>query len=171
MACAKKFNVKIYVTSTKFNLIKCFNWRHDDMKYITRDVSETTFHVVSMGLLNFKRIGVYLASLKKKYKRVVAIRPTGWSFGGGRYGGGGRRKSSSSNNNNNNSMYEGISSVHTTRVNNLVEVTIFGIAYSEHSSFSELQQCVRDFKPFIIKPTVNAYTKSAEEQMLLLLGS
>ena len=56
-------------------------------------------------------------------------------------------------------------------MNNLVEVTIFGIAYSEHSSFSELQQCVRDFKPFIIKPTVNAYTKSAEEQMLLLLGS
>ena len=165
MACAKKFNVKIYVTKSKFDFIKCFNWSKDDMKYITRDPSATSFHVVSMGMLNFKKIGTYLSSLKNsKYQHIVAIRPTGWSFGGGRSKG---RMGSAHKNN----SYEGISSVHTTYVNNLVECTIFGIAYSEHSSFSELQQCIRDFKPFMTKPTVNAYTKSAEVQMPHLLGA
>ena len=153
MACAEKFNVKIYVSAAKFGLIKCFNWPREKMKSITRDISETSFHVVPMGVLSFKRIGGYVSSLKKKYRRVIAIRPTGWSYGGG------TRNS-----------YEGISSVHTTRVNGSIEVTVFGVAYSEHSSFSELQHCVKDFPSFIIKPTVNAYTRSAEEQMLQLLG-
>ena len=153
MACAEKFNVKVYVSAAKFSLIKCFNWPREKMRAITRDVGETSFHVVPMGVLSFKRIGGYLSSLKRKYRRVIAIRPTGWSYGGG-----------------SRNSYEGISSVHTTRVNGSIEVTVFGVAYSEHSSFSELQQCVQDFPAFIIKPTVNAYTRSAEEQMLQLLG-
>jgi hypothetical protein len=46
-------------------------------------------------------------------------------------------------------------------------MTIHGIPYSEHSSFSELVDCVRCLKPKKIIPTVNVM--KSEEQVEFLL--
>merc|ERR1712196_294058 len=165
-ACARHFNVKMHVTAAKMRMINCFMWNKDDMNCLTRDIESTDFHVVSMGQINFKRINVYLSTLRRKYDSVVAIRPTGWAFGGRGYGGRSRVRKNAGGVDS-----DGISSINSNRIGNAgTNVTIYGIAYSEHSSFSELQQSIRAFKPFHVVPTVNAYTQSAVRQMLLLLG-
>eukprot|EP00945_MAST-04E_sp_MAST-4E-sp1_P002244 g2244.t1 len=166
MACARHFGVKVHVTSAKMRMINCFMWEKKDMDCLTRNIESTDFHVVSMGQINFKRLGIYLSSLRRKYDNVVAIRPTGWAFGGRGYGGRSRAKKDAGGLDSN-----GISSITSNRIGNGgTNATIYGIAYSEHSSFSELQHSIRAFKPFHVIPTVNAYTQSAVRQMLLLLG-
>jgi len=165
MAAAEHCGAKMYVSSAKMRLIHCFGWSDTDMKRLTRDVVSTNFHVLSMGQLNFKRIGVYLATLRRRYTDVVAFRPTGWAFGGRGYGGKRSRAVGSGGVNLN-----GISSVQQKRVGNGVDVTIYGIAYSEHSSFSELQASIHAFRPLATIPTVNGYTLTAVRQMLTLLG-
>ena len=45
-------------------------------------------------------------------------------------------------------------------------VTLVSIPYSEHSSFTELCECVRDLQPKQIVPTVNAYSKDAMEKLV-----
>ena len=42
----------------------------------------------------------------------------------------------------------------------------FGIPYSEHSSFSELRECISHFKPKLIVPTVNCHSPSKVESQL-----
>ena len=63
-----------------------------------------------------------------KYEAVVAFRPSGWCVG--RSGSAG------------------------TRTLKAGPLRIHEVPYSEHSSFSELQACVRDLQPTQIIPTV-----------------
>lgn len=51
-------------------------------------------------------------------------------------------------------------------------ITLYGIPYSEHSSFTELQDCVNFFQPQTIVPTVNCRNSAeAEETVRQLRGS
>jgi len=45
-------------------------------------------------------------------------------------------------------------------------VTIVEVAYSEHSSFSELRACVRALRPARCVPTVNAHSHAHVTRML-----
>ena len=58
------------MSAAKFGLIKCFNWPRDKMRAITRDVGETSFHVVPMGVLS-RAWQLHIIS-EKKYRRVIA---------------------------------------------------------------------------------------------------
>ena len=50
-------------------------------------------------------------------------------------------------------------------------VTIYGVPYSEHSSFDELRECVAYFDPLRIIPTVNCRSKADSERLIALLKS
>ena len=45
-------------------------------------------------------------------------------------------------------------------------VTIYGIPYSEHSSFAELRECVKALRPLKVIPTVNASNPAAARRLV-----
>lgn len=83
---------------------------------------------------------------RARYRRVLAFRPTGWSF-----------KSGSE------------SQAPTPSHNKSRTVAVYAVPYSEHSSFAELRQCVQDWRPQWIIPTVNNYKREQVDEMVRLL--
>lgn len=84
-----------------------------------------------MGKLNINELSLYLDKWKAKFSKLVAFKPTGWTYSG-----------------------------RTSNLSNIKpsvgeRVSIYGIPYSEHSSFTELRQSVQGWKPLKIIPTVN----------------
>ncbi|CAG7833714.1 unnamed protein product [Allacma fusca] len=91
-------------------------------------------HVLSMQKLNVKFLSEYLASRSQSYSNIFAVKPSGWEFSKGpKSGQVGSNLRSFSNN----------------------TVTILGVPYSEHSSFSELERFVATVNPVKVQPTVN----------------
>ena len=126
-----------------------------DLALLTCDPAATSFHVVGMGDLNVAACKERLAAWPR-YSRVVAFRPTGWSFRPG--GPGGRRASAATR--------ARAPAVLTTRRSGAV--TTIGVAYSEHSSFNELQSFMAHFAPMRsgvrVLPTVNCRYGSPEAE-------
>jgi DNA cross-link repair 1A protein len=107
----------------------------------TTDPSKSDVHVVPMGLAgemwpyfqpNFGGCYEYATKLDKPYRRIVAFIPTGWAMGSKW-----NREHATSR-----QIYKG------------VEVEVRLVAYSEHSSFDELQEFVAYCGPRKVVPTV-----------------
>eukprot|EP00256_Glycine_max_P068256 XP_025982851.1 DNA cross-link repair protein SNM1-like [Glycine max] len=84
----------------------------------------------------------YLKTYKGQFTAILAFRPTGWTF--------------------------------SERISNDLElikpvskrnITIYGVPYSEHSSFTELRDFVQFLKPDKIIPTVNVWNAANREKM------
>jgi hypothetical protein len=114
-------------------------------------MEEACIWVVSLSSINFKTMGTYfsIANTKvfaKQYDHICGYRPTGWSMSG---------KPSEANWKN----------CVSSRKNG--NISIHCVPYSEHSSFPELVDCLRNLRPLKIIPTVN--TSKSQEQMETLL--
>jgi DNA cross-link repair 1A protein len=124
------------------------------MNLLTTKPDESALWVVPLGHINMKQLPNYLqvqiGSFRKSFDRVVGFRPTGWSHSSTKKAGAASDRSSS------------IIST-TTRG----KLTVHGVPYSEHSSFPELLDCLRCFKPRRIVPTVSV-SKSQQQVDLLL---
>ncbi|GAQ83770.1 putative DNA repair metallo-beta-lactamase family protein [Klebsormidium nitens] len=101
-----------------------------DMDLFTPNAADADIH---LGFMSEVRPPAMLRRLKEgggKWAQVIGFRPTGWSF----------RKDG----------------VHTTKQG---LATVYGVPYSEHSSFDDLRACIAALRPRKIIPTVNADTK------------
>ncbi|EQC36247.1 hypothetical protein, variant 1 [Saprolegnia diclina VS20] len=143
MDVAAHLDCKVFVERAKLSLLSCFEWPESALRRLTTESSTTNLHVVPMNHLNFDGMRALLAKHRLRFRKVIALQPTGWTFS--------RKKGPS------------ISSKRTQMNDALV---IYGIPYSEHSSFDELCAFTKAFDPKVIIPTVNC-SKSSEQVALL----
>ncbi|BFZ18369.1 hypothetical protein BsWGS_21407 [Bradybaena similaris] len=138
-AVAETLNSKICVTRDKKKVLDCL----DDTELqarLTLDWSQGQVHVLPMGKLNQKALFEHHAS-HPKFKSVLALEPTGWSHS------------------------NGVSLENLCPKWSRNNVTLYGIPYSEHSSFQELKRFVQFLRPKKIIPTVNNGSPAARKKM------
>jgi len=119
---------------------------------ITSNPDESCVHIVNMGQLSIENVNNYYNNYKHKYDMVIAFRPTGWVF-----------KPKKGNKNqlapNNQQILENFNNLKLKPTYYNRNVSIWGIPYSEHSSFVELENFVRVLSSIApirdIQPTVN----------------
>ncbi|CAL1538841.1 unnamed protein product, partial [Lymnaea stagnalis] len=139
-AIAKILDTKICVMSDKKKVLECLD--DDDLKSrITLDWSKGQVHVLPMGKLNQEALFEHQRK-HSHFKTVLAFQPTGWTHS------------------------EKMISLENLRPKwSRNGVTLYGVPYSEHSSFLELKRFVQFIKPKRILPTVNNGNPAARQKM------
>ncbi|KAF1774056.1 DNA repair metallo-beta-lactamase [Phytophthora cactorum] len=136
MEIARKFQKKVCVSKAKLNIIETFGWPAEAMRLLTTEPAATNLHVVRMQDLQMDNLTVLLAKHRLRFRRIVAFRPTGWTFNG-----------------------KNPRSISTCCTDPSGKIHVYGIPYSEHSSFAELCDFVQVVNPVSIFPTVNCSNK------------
>uniref|UniRef100_A0A6B2LLT6 DNA repair metallo-beta-lactamase domain-containing protein n=1 Tax=Arcella intermedia TaxID=1963864 RepID=A0A6B2LLT6_9EUKA len=106
------------------------------MSMFTKKQEHAKIHVLPLWELNFDKIHRYIEKLGWPISRAVAIKPTGWSY---------QQKPKKQNSN----------QIYQKDVNYKGNISIWGMPYSEHSSFTELGLFVKSLQANSIIPTVN----------------
>ncbi|XP_059472260.1 uncharacterized protein LOC132194782 [Neocloeon triangulifer] len=129
---AKNFNLKFFANTPKRRILKQLE-NSQILDLMAENPEEATIHVVPNGSISYTYLSNYLSQMNKKKQRfseLVAFRPTGWQHSAKR--------------------------AEAYKEDKSGNITIIGIPYSEHSSFSELRRFVKFLKPKKIHPTVRS---------------
>jgi len=140
MAIAEEFKMKICITKQKYEVVQCLdfpNWKET----FTTDFSESNLHVVNIGILNVKQLAEYHKEFPKN-RSIIAIKPTGWTYDQDAL-----------------APFDQAPPVKSTNG----KIAIYGVPYSEHSSFDELKRFVSKVRPARIFATVGANSKKARD--------
>ncbi|KAG8381699.1 hypothetical protein BUALT_Bualt06G0148600 [Buddleja alternifolia] len=141
LAISKALGMKIYANSLRRRILLSFGWP-EISDNLCMDGKETPLHVLPISSLKFEVLERYLKSCGSKYSNVLAFRPTGWTYS------------------------ETIGNqLDLTRPRSKGNITIYGVPYSEHSSFTELQEFIQFLRPTKIIPTVNVGTAINRDKM------
>ncbi|KAI4348406.1 hypothetical protein L6164_009133 [Bauhinia variegata] len=141
LAISKALGVKIHANASRRRILLAFGWPELSDSLCTNE-KDTLLHVLPMSSLRFEILMDYLKSYEEKFAAVLAFRPTGWTF--------------SEKIGNHLELIKPISKGN---------VTIYGVPYSEHSSFTELREFVQFLRPDKIIPTVNVWRAANREKM------
>jgi hypothetical protein len=147
-------NKKVFVDKTRYKSMLCYDWPMSMQEKLTTDPNATNIWVVSLNQVNFHNLEDLLAR-RPDCDRVIAFQPTGWSFPA--------------------------ASTKKATLNTNLEITIptliprvkgkskiFSVAYSEHSSFTELIEFIKTFRPLVVIPTVNCKEDQVKQQLSYL---
>nr|XP_013797183.1 PREDICTED: DNA cross-link repair 1A protein-like [Apteryx mantelli mantelli] len=99
---------------------------------ISMDWDGSLLHVLPMMQINFKGLQDHLNKFSENFDQVLAFKPTGWTYS------------------------DSYLSLVDIKPQTRGKITIYGIPYSEHSSYLEMKRFVQWLKPRKIIPTVNA---------------
>lgn len=130
LALADVLGSKVCLSRDKYNTMCCLE-SQEVRRRITTDWKAAQVHVLPMMQLSFKKLQDHLARFSANYDTLVAFKPTGWTFS------------------------QQAESVEDIQPQVSGSISIYGIPYSEHSSFLELKRFVQWLKPLKIIPTVN----------------
>ncbi|KAF1807583.1 DNA repair metallo-beta-lactamase-domain-containing protein [Mucor lusitanicus] len=162
---AKTLGSKIFVTDQKRAILETF---HDQelSALLTDQCKEAQVHVIPLGHIQAENLEAYFHSLQPYFTQMIAFRPTGWTF----------RASSDPQMQQQQRSLESIirarppdlSASTLKPIYDTPLVKIFGVPYSEHSSFRELALFIASLDIRRIVPTVNVYSEKSRLKMSLL---
>lgn len=131
LAISEALGVKIFTNASRRRILQSFGWPSLS-KRLCFHGKDTPLHVLPISSLRFESLKQYLNTYKDQYAGVLAFRPTGWTYS--------------------ETIGNQLDLIKPTCRGN---ITIYGVPYSEHSSFTELQEFVQFLRPEKIIPTVN----------------
>ncbi|XP_077992235.1 DNA cross-link repair 1A protein-like [Glandiceps talaboti] len=140
VALANALGCKVCVTREKKSVLDCVQDKEMD-RLLTLNGDIAQLHVVSMSYLNLKGLSGYLHKFRHLYDSVLAFKPTGWTHN------------------------ERVSTLSDIKPVKRGVISIYGVPYSEHSSYSEMKRFVQFLKPHKIIPTVNNGSAQARKNM------
>nr|XP_057917670.1 DNA cross-link repair 1A protein [Doryrhamphus excisus] len=140
LAVAEVLGSKVCLSRDKFNTMCCLE-SEDIKKCLTTDWKMAGVHVLPMMQLNVRKLHEHLAKFSSQYDRLVAFKPTGWTFS------------------------QQMDSLEDIQPVVSGTISIYGIPYSEHSSFLEMKRFVQWLRPLKIIPTVNNGSWAARKAM------
>ncbi|QCD97263.1 benzoate 4-monooxygenase [Vigna unguiculata] len=141
LAISKALGVKIYANASRRRILQAFGWSDLSDRLCTIG-NDTLLHVLPMSSLRPETLKDYLKTYKDQFTAVLAFRPTGWTF--------------------NDKISNDLELIKPVTKGN---ITIYGVPYSEHSSFTELRDFVQFLRPEKIIPTVNVGNAANREKM------
>ncbi|XP_006831434.1 PREDICTED: DNA cross-link repair 1A protein [Chrysochloris asiatica] len=133
LAIADVLGSKVGMSQEKYSTLQCLNIP-EMSSLITTDMCSALVHILPMMQVNFKGLQRHLKRCAGKYNQILAFRPTGWTHC--------------------NKLTSIADLIPQTKGN----ITIYGIPYSEHSSYLEMKRFVQWLRPQKIIPTVNVGT-------------
>ncbi|XP_075390385.1 DNA cross-link repair 1A protein [Tenrec ecaudatus] len=133
LAIADVLGSKVAMSQEKYATLRCLNIP-DMNSLITTDMGSALVHLLPMMQINFKGLQKHLKACGGKHNQILAFRPTGWTHS--------------------NNLTGTADIAPQTRGN----ISIYGIPYSEHSSYLEMKRFVQWLKPKKIVPTVHVGT-------------
>ncbi|KAJ7971803.1 DNA cross-link repair protein [Quillaja saponaria] len=141
LAISKALGVKIFANASRRRTLLSFGWPELSGSLCTNE-KDTLLHVLPISSLKFENLKSYLKTYHEQYAAVLAFRPTGWTY----------RETVG---------YK----LDLIKPSSKGNITIYGVPYSEHSSFTELQEFVQFLRPQKIIPTVNISNAANREKM------
>ncbi|KAG1467818.1 hypothetical protein G6F56_004197 [Rhizopus delemar] len=157
---AKLLNAKIYAPKKKYNILLCLE--DEELKsMLTENPVEAQVHVVSLRDIRADTMANYLWDQKEYFDSLIAFKPTGWTY-------------KSNNVETTNMTLASLSDIITPPSDRSLNLTpyydsrgvkIFGVPYSEHSSFRELASFIASIDIREIIPTVDTMQK--EKQLFI----
>ncbi|KAM8924752.1 DNA cross-link repair 1A protein [Pelodytes ibericus] len=140
LAIADVLGCKVSMSQDKYKTMLCLE--SDEIRsLVTTDWHSTSLHVLPMMTVNFKGLYSHLNKFSGKYDRVLAFKPTGWTYS------------------------DQCNSVADIKPEVRGKVTLYGIPYSEHSSYLEMKRFVQWCRPQKIIPTVNIGNPNSRSTM------
>lgn len=132
LALADFFDCKIFADDRKRGILAALQWP-ELTRRLTDDPKATPFHIVSMAVLSKQKLNDYRARFSGRFTHVLGIRPTGWSF----------------------SKAEPSATLEVPKTVSKEQATVWSLPYSEHSSYAELGQFLREVAFRRVVPTVD----------------
>lgn len=156
LALSKAMDKPIYVEPAKHKILEQLEMSAEDFARFTTDASATNLacaklHELSLGALRARKRKPHGG---RTYSTIVAFKPTGWSMGRSRGGGGQKKKQ----------KQQMLAGAGPTTVLGMADgvskqqrdgCILYGVPYSEHSSYTELCEFIKATRPRRIVPTVN----------------
>ncbi|KAM6130089.1 DNA cross-link repair 1A protein [Phoenicopterus ruber ruber] len=130
LAIAEVLGSKASMSRDKYKTLQCLESAVVN-SLISMDWDGTLLHVLPMMQINFKGLQDHLSKFSENFDQVLAFKPTGWTYS------------------------DSCLSLVDIKPQTRGKITIYGIPYSEHSSYLEMKRFVQWLKPQKIIPTVN----------------
>ncbi|XP_072479155.1 DNA cross-link repair 1A protein [Notamacropus eugenii] len=140
LAIADVLGSKVSMSKEKYKTLQCLELQEVN-SLITTDWSSALVHLLPMMQINFKGLQNHLNKYGEKYDRILAFRPTGWTHS------------------------EKFGSLADIVPQTKGNISIYGIPYSEHSSYLEMKRFVQWLKPQKIISTVNVGSWKSRNMM------
>ncbi|XP_054285709.1 DNA cross-link repair 1A protein-like [Macrosteles quadrilineatus] len=137
LGVAEAFDWRVWARPDKQRVFTCLNDPRINSRLV-RDCRSANVHVLPMKDLQMRSLQQHLGTLTGAFTHVIGVKPTGWEL-------------------NSKSDEFKVTSNHN--------ITIYGVPYSEHSSFTELRDFVQFLQPHEVVPTVNVGSSSSRSKM------